>query len=765
MDFYTAISVPGAAAYIIQFDNKSSTVSGDVDYLSIYHDKSLRNFWGSPYYAGPVSSDAWNVHGSLTIYNSSFILHFHSDSSGSGYGFKMYITVIAKGIDVPMQGLLVLDSPHNYWASINVYATIAIPNAIGYYVRFDSRSSTQSGSQDYLNIYQDSTHSTYWGSPYYGGYLNSGAWSSDHNLTIFASSFVIHFASDSSGSSYGFKMYVYPVGSDQTLQQGLFEVGSPHNYWASMNFYTTVAVPNAVAYIIRFDELSSTESGYPDTLSIFKDSTYSTYWGSPYYGGLAGSGAWNPTYNLTVFASSFVLNFRTDSSGSYWGFKLYITPIMNSEDVPSQQLLLIGSPHPYWASMNVYTIVNVPNAVGYYVNFDNRTCFEVCTTPCDYVTLYQTPLLLQYYGNGTYTECSAKYFNKFNSFYIPSSTFTIYFRSDSSGSYWGYMLHINAVFNVTHTSITCPINSTLSTSATVLLGTNRLNAVASTENATCTCNSGHSSSFDGTKILHRYSFGNDATDSIGHANGQLSSGAYILESSATILYSTTTSSIKPCVNISAGLAITSTSISFEAWLSTSGSNSGSARLFQFGGTQTSNARSLSVNRNSQTGVVSASVYNAAGTAFTVSSTVAFNALSNAYVAVAFTSSINSLSVSIYYNGKLVGSGSSTTYSIPNLSVGYVGRSFSSSDVGSEIMVNELRIWNGTLSANDAQVSYQTGSGNLPCPPCSLNSYANTKGSMYCTACPLNSITNKIASEYCTCKAGYNSTGKNTFHIL
>ena len=411
--------------------------------------------------------------------------------------------------------------------------------------------------------------------------------------------------------------------------------------------------------------------------------------------------------------------------------------------------------------MNVYTTVNVPNAVGYYVNFDNRTCFEVCATPCDYVTLYQTPLLVQYYGNGTYSECSAKYFNNFRSFYISSSTFTIFFRTDSSSSAWGYMLSINAVFNTTKTALHCPINSTVSTSAAVVSGINSdLGVVSSSDNESCVCNSGHSSSFDGTTILHRYSFDNDATDSIGQANGQLSDGAYILESSATILYSTSTSSLKPCVNISTGLSTTTASISFEAWLSTGGSNAGSARIFQFGQTQNSNSKSLAVNRNSQSGVISASVYNAAGTAFTVSSTVGFNSLSNAYIAVTFSKSLTSLSISIYDNGKLVGSGYSTSYSIPSVSVGYVGRSFLSSDVGSEIMVNELRIWNGTLTANDVQESYQTGLSNLPCPPCSMNSYASTNGMTFCIACPPHSTTSRIASEYCSCKAGYNSTGIN-----
>lgn len=742
IDVYSTVAVPGAIGYYVSFDNQSSTVSGDVDYLNIFHDKSLSNYWGSPYFSGPGSSGAWNVGNTLTIYNSSFVIHFHTDSSGGDYGFRMFVYPIPSGETIPIQELLVLDSPHNYWGSMNFYSTIAIPGAVGYYIRFDNRSATESSYPDYLNIFQDSSHSTYWGSPFYGGSAGSGAWPSDNYLTIFASSFVIHFASDSSGSAYGFKMLVTPIG-DGLLSQELLEIGSPHNYWGNMNFYTTVAIPNAVAYSVWFDRLSYTESGSPDYLSIYQDSTYSTFWGSPYYGGAAGSGAWNPDYNLTIYAATFVLHFKTDSSSNFWGFKMYIHPHFTSADTPVQTLLLVGSPHYYWSSMTFYTTIAIPNSAGYYVRFDNRSCTE---KTYDYVSFYTNPLLLSHYGNASYSGCSSNYFNRFEPFYISASSFGVYFHSDSSSNFWGFMLDVEPVFNLTTSNVTCPVNSTL---------------YSSVDNTLCLCNRGHSSSFQAASIADRYSFEEDsADDSVGDLNGRFVSGAYDLSDAAAILYSSSTSTVKPCVNIS-GMLDFSGSISFESWISTGNTNTGAARVFQFGQTFSSNSYSVALGRNSQTGVLSASLYSSGTTVYTASSTVVFNGLSNAYVATVFSSGIAGTAISIYVNGVLVGSGS-TTASLPRITAGgYLGRSFSSSDPGSSIIIDEFRIWAGTLSSADVALSYQTGPSILPCSPCSKTTYSNTVGANQCLSCPAFSTAPTVSSYSCACNAGYNSTGYAT----
>jgi hypothetical protein len=334
---YTPVYVNGAIGYYVRFDNRSSTVSGDQDYVSLYKNNVYNTYWGSPYYSGALNSGAWSPSDTLTIYNSSFIVYFHTDSSGTSWGYKLYYTPIFVG-PIPVQEVLIIGSPHNYWASIDVYTTICIPGATGYNIVFDDRSSTVSGDQDYMTIFQDATHTTYWGSPYYAGPPSSGAWPSNNNLTIYSSSFVVRFHSDSSGGSYGYRMYVYALSTPVIPMQELLIVGSPHNYWNSLDFYTAISIPGAAAYIIRFDNKSSTLSGSDvDYLSIYHDKSLTNFWGSPYYAGPTSSGAWNIGGSLTIYNSSFILHFHSDSSGGDYGFKMYITAIAEGVDVPMQE--------------------------------------------------------------------------------------------------------------------------------------------------------------------------------------------------------------------------------------------------------------------------------------------------------------------------------------------------------------------------------------------------------------------------------------------
>ena len=156
---YTPVYVNGAIGYYVRFDNRSSTVSGDQDYVSLYKNNAYNTYWGSPYYSGALNSGAWSPSDILTIYNSSFIVYFHTDSSGTSWGYKLYYTPIFVG-PIPVQEVLIIGSPHNYWASIDVYTTICIPGATGYNIVFDDRSSTVSGDQDYMTIFQDATHTT-----------------------------------------------------------------------------------------------------------------------------------------------------------------------------------------------------------------------------------------------------------------------------------------------------------------------------------------------------------------------------------------------------------------------------------------------------------------------------------------------------------------------------------------------------------------------------------------------------------------------------
>eukprot|EP01036_Dinobryon_divergens_P013660 gene13660-18429_t len=162
-------------------------------------------------------------------------------------------------------------------------------------------------------------------------------------------------------------------------------VDSPHSYFSygDGNFYSTIHIPGAVAYSVRFDNRSSvnpidkyysSSNVVYDYLNIFQDSTYNSYWGSPFYSGLAGSDAWSPEHNLTIYASSFVLRFyaNTQISPPPWGFKMYITPLTT---MPGPMMLIVDSPHSYFSfgNGNFYSTISIPGAVAYSVRFDNRS--------------------------------------------------------------------------------------------------------------------------------------------------------------------------------------------------------------------------------------------------------------------------------------------------------------------------------------------------------------------------------------------------------
>ena len=411
--------------------------------------------------------------------------------------------------------------------------------------------------------------------------------------------------------------------------------------------------------------------------------------------------------------------------------------------------------------MKVYTVIVVPNAVGYLIRFDNRSCTQSCSpTACDFVSFYTDPLLIQYYENKSYSGCGPSRYNNFNSIYISASTFVVYFQSNSYYSLWGYMLYINPVIKPAAINDSCPSNSTHyrleQTNSSLINLINNLSI--------CLCNKGYSSSLNSASIVHRYSFrDNSADDSIGFLNGLLMDGAYIVGNQVTLLYSYG-SSIKPCISIRGAIRY-SKSISFEVWVSTGSSNGGEARLFQFGRSFTSNSNSIAAYRNTLTGGISVKVYNNYNsTYYSVNSVTAFNTLSDAHIVIVLqtTDSVltkSTLTISIFYNGKLVGSDVTTQFQIPTISSGgYIGRSFLSSDLGSSIIVEEFRIWNGALSANSVLLSFKEGKTRLPCASCPVNTFSNTIGASNCSACPTNSITSTNAAQQCYCKAGYSTRG-------
>ena len=109
-------------------------------------------------------------------------------------------------------------------------------------------------------------------------------------------------------------------------------VESQHPYTQGQTF-TMISSPGAVAYHVRFDSQTSITkeepiTGYKDHLTFFRNTSYSTFWGSRFYSGSAENELWNPDYNLTIYDSTFIIYFASFfGSSTDYGYKLYVYPL------------------------------------------------------------------------------------------------------------------------------------------------------------------------------------------------------------------------------------------------------------------------------------------------------------------------------------------------------------------------------------------------------------------------------------------------------
>lgn len=119
------------------------------------------------------------------------------------------------------------------------------------------------------------------------------------------------------------------------FEQGpLLQIESEHPYRHNMNEYTTVSIPGAVSYSIKFHENTRTEPIY-DYLKFFDDDTHTQYFGAgKYSGGSHGSPCNWPGLGtrppLIIPASRFVIHFKTNGTVNDWGFCMQITPTLNN---------------------------------------------------------------------------------------------------------------------------------------------------------------------------------------------------------------------------------------------------------------------------------------------------------------------------------------------------------------------------------------------------------------------------------------------------
>jgi len=132
------------------------------------------------------------------------------------------------------------------------------------------------------------------------------------------------------------------------LEEGpMLQIESEHPYRHNTNEYTTVSVPGAVSYCIRFDERTRTEPIY-DFVKFYDNETHTDYFGAGKY-----SGGMNETpFNwpgighrppLIIPASKFIIHFKTNGVHNDWGFCIHIVPTL-SHRMRQHQLENAGIP-------------------------------------------------------------------------------------------------------------------------------------------------------------------------------------------------------------------------------------------------------------------------------------------------------------------------------------------------------------------------------------------------------------------------------------
>jgi serine/threonine protein kinase len=97
-DEYTPIEVAGALSYLITFDEQSS-MEENCDFITFYKDGSHTEYWGEQKYTGSNTSElrnnfpGINDRPPLEIPAGRFVVYFHSDESGTDWGYKIHVAV------------------------------------------------------------------------------------------------------------------------------------------------------------------------------------------------------------------------------------------------------------------------------------------------------------------------------------------------------------------------------------------------------------------------------------------------------------------------------------------------------------------------------------------------------------------------------------------------------------------------------------------------------------------------------------------------
>jgi hypothetical protein len=211
-------------------------------------------------------------------------------------------------------------------------------------------------------------------------------------------------------------------------------------------------------------------------------------------------------------------------------------------------------------------------------------------------------------------------------------------------------------------------------------------------------------------LQHRYSFDTDAGDSVGSANGSLMSGASVSDGAARL------DGVNDYVNLpGATIAInTYTSLTFEAWW-THNSQASWQRVFDFG-SNSPERDYIFYSPVSAPGDIGPSQNFAIENNGVENRLLGTNKLPNgSYHMACVVDAING-ELRYYLNGALVGSSplTNTLAGVSNANA-YLGKSLFASDAYLSGSLDEFRIWQGTLTADEVAASFAAGPDDLPPP--------------------------------------------------
>ena len=252
-------------------------------------------------------------------------------------------------------------------------------------------------------------------------------------------------------------------------------------------------------------------------------------------------------------------------------------------------------------------------------------------------------------------------------------------------------------------------------------------------------------------LKNRFSF-DDATDSVGGTLATLSGG---FASNGQFTLSSTT-----FISLPSNLLSGFTSVTIEVWASTGYNMVGNyARLFNVGPSCTSLSNSLQVMEYGPNGQFGVDFWTTTDNWMTIPSKFYYGN-SNFHFALTITAT----TATLYLNGTYAGSMSSSVF-IPSSACWYFGKSFNygvgTSNNNAIASINEVRIWQGAMSASQVYASFFSGAN---VPTCGPGYYFSLTA---CTACPAGSYSTGagLATSCVPVPAGAKEFNKGIFLLL